>query len=183
MMTLAYCIALRYDDTVGVLDGTAHVGLQLGALHRAVAVDGVDFTVVVEEHAQVVDVALHVMVLPRAADVLRGVALKALPVDVRVYVELAVGIAYAGGPHALSVDFLMVAQGETVFREVEAREAIGDVLPVHEVLGVEDDKSGHGMHGGAGQIVVVAHAQNVGVGEFVVEERVGERAIAIVGGP
>ena len=36
------------------------------------------------------------------------------------------------------------------------------------------------MHGGAGQVVVVAHAQDVGVAELIVEQRVGEGTVSVV---
>ena len=36
------------------------------------------------------------------------------------------------------------------------------------------------MHSGSREIVVIAHADNIGVGELVIEKWVGERAIAIV---
>ena len=169
MVAFAHAVALGDDDALGALHGAAHVGLQLGTLHRAVAVDGVHLAVVVEQHAEVVDVTLHVMVRPRAADVLCGVALQSLAVDVAENVELPVGIAYARCPDALAVDFLVVLQREAVFREVEAVEAVGGELPVHEVLRVEDDQSWHGVHRRAGEVVVVAHAEDVRVGELIVK--------------
>ena len=45
------------------------------------------------------------------------------------------------------------------------------------------DKSRYGVHGGAGKIVVVAHTDDVGVGKLIIEQGVGKRAVAIVGGP
>ena len=107
--------------------------------------------------------------------------MQAFSVDVGKDVELTVGIADAGSPDALTIDFLMVLQGELVVSEVEAIEAIADVLPVHKVLRVEDDQAGNGMHRGAGQIVVVAYTQDVWVAELVVEQGVGKRAVAVVG--
>ena len=188
VVSLAYAAALGNDDALGALHGAAHVGLQLRTLHLAVVVDGVDLAVIVEEHAQVVDAPLHVVVRPRAADVLRRVALQALAVDVREDVELAARIADAGCPDALAVDLATArlrraAEREGRVGEVEAVEAVADVLPVHQVLGVQDDQAGHGVHRRACQVVVVAHAENVGVGELVVEQRVGERAVAVVGRP
>ena len=183
VMAFAHAVTFRNDDALGALDGSAHVGLQFGTLHRAVAVDGVHLAVVVEQHAEVVDIALHVMVRPGASDVLCGVALQALAVDVAEHVELAVGVADAGSPDALSVDFLVVLQREAVLGEVEAVETVGDVFPVHQVLRVEDDQPRHGVHGGAGEVVVVAHAEDVRVGELVVEQGVGKRTVTIVSRP
>ena len=183
VVPLAYPIALGDDDALGALHGAAHVGLQLGALHRAVAVDGVDFAVVVEEHAKVVDIALHVVVGPRPADVPGGVALQALAVDVGEYVELPIGIADARSPDALTVDLAVVLKREGIVGEVKAVEAVAHVLPVDKVLAVEDDQPGHGVHRRACEVVVIAHADDVGIGELVVEQGVGEGAVAVVGGP
>ena len=122
-----------YDDSVCALYGSAHVGLQLSAVHLAVAMYSIYLAVVVEEHAEVVDASLHVVVLPRSAYVFGGVALQPLAVDVREDVELSVGVAYAWCPDALPVDLLVVAQREGVVVEVEAVEAVADVLPVDEV--------------------------------------------------
>ena len=183
MVALPHPVALGDDDALGLFFRTAHVGIEFGAFHRSVAMYGIHLPVVVEEHAQVVDVSLHVVMLPRTADVAGGIALQSLAVDVGEDIELSVGIADTWCPDALTVNLLMVLQRETVVGEVEAVEAIGDVLPVDEVLGVEDNQSGNGMHGGACQIVVVAHPQDVGVAELIVEQGVGERPVAIVGSP
>ena len=39
------------------------------------------------------------------------------------------------------------------------------------------------MHGRAGEIEVIAHANHIVVGKFVVEQRVGERAVTVVRHP
>jgi hypothetical protein len=77
----------------------------------------------------------------------------------------------------------MVFQREAIVCEIKAVEAIGNVLPMHQVFGMKDYQSWHGVHGSAGKIVVVAHAQDVGVAELIIEQRIRERAIAIVGRP
>ena len=128
-------------------------------------------------------ITLHVVVLPRPTDVLRGIALKALAVDVGKDIELAVGITDGWCPDTLTVDLLVVLQRESIVVEVETIKSIADVLPVDEVFGMEDDKSWHGVHCCAGEIVVVAHTEDVRIGELVVEQRVGVRAIAIVSLP
>ena len=82
VMPLTDGIALRDDDTVGALHWTTHVGLQLRTVYLPIFMDGIDLPVVIEKHGEVVDVTLHVMVLPRTTDILGGVALQALAVDV-----------------------------------------------------------------------------------------------------
>ena len=145
--------------------------------------NGIYLSVIVEQHGEVVDAPLHVMMLPRAAYVLGCIALQTLAIDIGKHVELAVGIADGGSPHALAVYLLVVLQRESIVAEIETVEAVSNVLPVHQVLGVKDHQTRHGMHGSARQVVVIAHTQNVGVRELVVEQRVGKRAIAIVGSP
>ena len=183
VVAFAHGITLGNDGALGLVDGTAHVGFQLGAFHLAIAVDGINLAIVVEEHGEVVDASLHIVVLPRSANILRSVALQSLAVHIRIDIELSVGMADAGSPDALSVDLLVVLQCEGIVVEVETVEAVADVLPVHQVFRVEDNQSGHGVHGGARQIVVIAHAEDVGVGELIVEQRIGEGAVAVVGCP
>ena len=48
---------------------------------------------------------------------------------------------------------------------------------------MKDYEPRHSVHGGAGEIVVVSDADNVRVGEFIVEERIGIGSVAIVGAP
>ena len=124
MVPLADAVTLGDDDAVGALHGAAHVGLQLRAMHLAVLMDGVYLPVVVEQHAEVVNVALHVMVRPRPVDVLRRIALQTLAVDVREHIELSVGVADAWCPDALAVYLLMVLQREAILWEVETVEAV-----------------------------------------------------------
>ena len=183
VVALADSTALWDNRAFGLLDRPAHIRLQFGTLHLTIAVDGVNLAIVVEEHAEVVDATLHVMVLPGATDILRGIALQTLAVDIRKHIELSVSIADGRCPDALTVDLLMILQREGIVSEVETVEAVGDILPVHEILRVEDHEAGHGMHRGAGKIVVIAHTQDVGVGKLVVEERVGKRAVAVISRP
>ena len=77
----------------------------------------------------------------------------------------------------------MVLQREGIVSEVETVEAITDVLPVDKVFGMEDNKARYGVHRRAGEIVVIAYSEDVGVGELVVEQRIGERAVTIVSRP
>ena len=145
--------------------------------------DGIHLTIIVEKHAQVVDVAQHILVFPRAVDVLGRIALQPLAVDVGVEIELSVGIADAGCPDALAVGFLLMTQREDIVSKVEAVETIGDVFPIHQIAGMQDHQSWHGMHRCAGKIIVVTHPQDIGVGELVVEQGIGKGAVAVVGRP
>ena len=134
VVTLADSTALGDNRALSLLNGTTHVGLQFGTLHLTISMDGIDLPIVVEEYAEVIDTPLHVMMLPWPADILGGVALQAFAVDVGKDIELAVCIAYGGCPDALTVDLLMILQREGIIREVETVEAVGDILPVHEIL-------------------------------------------------
>ena len=69
MMPLADGIALGNDGALGLLDGTAHVGLQFRTFHFSIAMDGINLAVVIEEHAQIVDLTLHIVVFPGTSDV------------------------------------------------------------------------------------------------------------------
>ncbi len=82
MMSLANTVTLWDDDPIGSLYRSAHIGLQLCTMHLTILVDGVDFAIVIEEHRKVVDVALHIMMLPRATNILRCVALQPLAIDI-----------------------------------------------------------------------------------------------------
>ena len=48
---------------------------------------------------------------------------------------------------------------------------------------MEDDESGHGVHCGACEVVVIAHTEDVGIRELIVEERIGKGAVSVVGRP
>ena len=133
MVTFTHTVALRNDNAVCAFYETAHIGLQFRTVYLAILMDSIDLTVVVKEHAEVVDVALHVMMRPRAVDILCGVTLQTLAVDVREDIELSVGVADSGCPDTLTVYLLMVLQGKLIVREIESVKAIADILPVYEV--------------------------------------------------
>ena len=120
------------------------------------------------------------MVGPWSAYVLGGIALQSLAVDIREHIELSVGIAYAWRPYTLTVYLLAVTQGELVVSKVKTVEAIGYVLPVHKVFRMQYHQSRHGVHSGACQIVVVAHAQYVRVRKLIIEQRVSKCTIAVI---
>ena len=123
------------------------------------------------------------MVLPWTPNILGSIALQALAVDICKHIELPIRIANSRCPDSLTVDLLMVLQRKGIVVEIEAVKAIADILPVHQVLGMEDNESRYGMHRSTGQIVVITHAQDIWVRELVVEERICKGSVTIVSGP
>ena len=110
MMALADGIALRDDRTLRLFDRTAHVGLQFCTLYLAIAMNGIDFPVIIEEYTKVVDTPLHIMVLPRATDILRGITLQALAIDIGKDIELPISISDSRSPDTLAVDLLVILE-------------------------------------------------------------------------
>ena len=74
----------------------------------------------------------------------------------------------------------MILQRKPILREVKAIETVADVLPINKVFRVQDNESWHRVHSSASQIVVITHPNNIGVGEFVIEQGIGKRAVAII---
>ena len=93
--------------------------------------NSIDLAIIIKEHTQVVDTSLHIMVLPRTTNIFRGIALQPLAIDIRIDIELSVGITDARSPDTLSIDLLMVPQRESIIPEVKTVKAITDILPVH----------------------------------------------------
>ena len=73
---------------------------------------------------------------PWPLDVLACKALEAFAVDVGEDIKLSIGISDGRSPDALSVDLLVVLEGECIIGKVESVEAIADILPVDEVARV-----------------------------------------------
>jgi len=48
---------------------------------------------------------------------------------------------------------------------------------------VQDDEARHRVHRSAGEVKIVADANDVRIGKFVVEKRIGVSAVAVVSGP
>ena len=134
MMTFTHAIPLWDNHTVSTLHGTTHVGLQFRAVHLTILMNGINLAVIIEEHTEVIDITLHIMVRPGAADILGRVALQTLAVDVREHIELSVGITDSGCPDTLTVNLLMILQRELIISEVKTVEAVTHVLPVHQIL-------------------------------------------------
>ena len=145
--------------------------------------NGINLPVVIEEHAKVIDITLHIMVYPRTADILRRVALQPLAVDVREHIELSIGIADSRCPDTLTVDLLMILQCEPIIGEVKTVEAVAHILPVHQVLRMQNHQSWHRMHGGTSQIVVITHTDDIWVGKLIIKQRIRKCAVAIIGCP
>ena len=142
---------------------------------------------VVEEPAGIVVVLVHVLHVPlalgvdsRQQDVLAFV-LPVLAVGDEVDIELAIMIVQGGGPLSLGIVVLTVQQVVVVI-VVDLLQGIGTVLPVHEVLTLEQRAAREDVEGGADHIVGVTHADDIGVGEVTVEDGVDEGG-TIVGCP
>ena len=157
------------------------IGIQLvDRVGVSIAGDDVDFAVVVEEHRQVV-LARELVVLPGAVGRLGAEDLQARAVDVGEDVEHPVVIADARRPDAPAVD---VSAFQAIGgAEVEPVDAVAGQFPVHQVPGVQDHQARVHVHRGAGEVIVLADANDVRVFKLLVEERIGVRAVAVVGGP
>ena len=183
MMSLAHSIAFGNDGALRLFDRTTHIGFQFRTLDLAVAMNGIYLPIVVEKHGEIIDTSLHVMMLPGASDVLAGIALQTLAVDIGKDIELAVGITDGRCPDTLPINLLMILQREGIVVEVETVEAIADILPVHKILRMQDDQARHRMHGSTCQIIVITYTKDVGVRELVIEKRIGKCAVAIIRSP
>ena len=140
----------------------------------------IDLAVVIEEDRQVVPSG-QLVALPGTVDRLGAEDLKADAVDVGEDVEHALVIADAGRPDAPAVD---VPAFEPERRaEVQPVHAVADQFPVHQVLGMHDLHRRVHVHGGAGEVVVFADADDIRVLELLVEQRIRVGAVAVVGGP
>ena len=144
--------------------------------------DGV-YLVVVEENGEVVDVALYHYMLPWTTNIVGNISLKSLAVDISKYIEFTFVIADARSPYALTINLFAANKREGRVVEVEAVEAIANLLPVYEVFGMQDVYSWYCVHGSTSKIVVVANTQDVGVRELIIEQRIREGSVAIIGFP
>lgn len=182
MVSLTHCVSCRYDDPFALFDEAAEVRFHLYHPHFVVSVDGVYLPVIVEEDGEVVDVATHVDVLPWTGRIFADENLQAVSVDIGEDIELPVVVADAGSPDTLSIRLFSVLQTEFV-THLEAVETIAQETPVYQILGVEHYDAWRAMHGGAGQVEVITHSDEVGVRKLVVEEGVGKGAVAVVSCP
>ena len=169
MVSFAHHIALFDNDTLGPFDRATHVGLQFGTHHSSVSVDSIDFSVIVKQNAQVVDTSFHVVVFPWAADVLAGEALQPFSVHIGVEIKGSIMMTDTGCPDTLAVNLFTFFQAEGRVVKRVAVETITYVLPVHQILGVEDNEAGHRVHGRTGQIIVIAHTDDVRVRKLIIK--------------
>ena len=183
MVSFTHHVALFDNDTLSSFNRTAHIGLQFGTHHGAVAVDGIDFAIIVEKDAQVIDTSLHIVMFPRTADVLAGKALQSLTVHIGVKIESSVVMTDTGRPDTLAIYFLAILQAESRVIERVTVEAVAHIFPVDQVLGVENDEAGHGVHSRTSQIIVIAHTDDIGVGKLIIEQGIGKRTVAVIGSP
>ena len=109
--------------------------------------------------------------------------LQSLAVDIGKDIELTVGITDGRCPDSLPIDLLMILQREGIVREIKTIEAIADILPVHEILRMQDNQAGYRMHGGACQIIVITHTKNVRIRKLIIEKRIGKRTVTIIRSP
>ena len=179
---LAHARTWRDDLALRAGDDIEQIGGQLSEPDAAVAPHDVGLPVVVEEHRQIVERPLHRRACPRPGGVRGPEQLRRLAVDVAEDVERALVEAEARRPDALPVDALAFFEPERR-AEIQRIERVGEEPPVHQIARVQDRQSGHAVHGRAGQVEILADADEVAVGELVVEQRVGERPVAVVRGP
>ena len=121
------------------------------------------YLVVVEEYREVVDVALYHYMLPWTTNIVGNISLKSLAVDISKYIEFTFIISDARSPYALTINLFAANKREGRVVEVEAVEAIANLLPINKVFGMQDVYSRYCVHGGTSKIVVVANTQDVGV--------------------
>ena len=169
------------QNAIAAVDQCGAVGVQFDNADRARAVYRVDLAVI-EKDREIVQPLLNPIVLPRAARIGRAKHLQSEPIHVGKNVISAFVIAEAGRPDALAVNLFAAFQPE-VGPEIQAVEGISDPPPVHQIARVQDRQTGHGVHGGAGQVIVGADADHVGIRELIVEQRVRVGSVSVVGCP
>src|SRR5690606_23555250 len=110
VVALAHAIAGRDDHPLAAFDHAGQVRLEFHQPYLVVVVDGPYPAVVVEQHRQVVQVALDHRVLPRPGRILRGEHVQAALVDIGEDVEAAIVVAQHRRPDALAVEVLALLQ-------------------------------------------------------------------------
>ena len=92
-------------------------------------------------------------------------------------------IANARRPYTLPVNLFSILKRESVVVKVKPVKAVGHILPVYKVARMKYHKSGNSVHRSSHKVIIIAHAQYVRVGKFIVHQRICKRAVAIVGRP
>ena len=182
MMSLTHRIAFRNHHLAAALYRTAQIRLQLRNGHVAILVHGINLAILIEEHREVVDIAINFMMRPRPLGTIRDIHLQAMPVDIGEDIELAVMISDGRRPDTLSVSLLAIAEIE-IIRIIKAIEAIGRELPIYEILGMENHQSRHTVHRGTRQIVILPYSDNIRVRKLIIKQRVCKGTITIISRP
>ena len=182
MMSLPHRIAFRNHHLAAALYQTTQIGLQLCNGHVAILVHGINLAIIIEEHREVVDIAINLVMRPRTLGTVRDIHLQSMPVDIGEDIELAVMISDGRRPDTLSVSLLAIAEIE-IIRIIKAVEAIGRELPIYEILGMDHYQSRNTVHRGTRQIVILPHSDDIRVREFIVKQRIGKGTITIISRP
>ena len=114
MMSLTHRIAFRNHHLATALYRTAQIRFQLRNGYVAILMHGINLAIVIEEHREVVDIAINFMMSPRSLGTVRDINLQSMSVDVREDIELAVVIADGRCPDTLSVSLLAVSEIEVI---------------------------------------------------------------------
>ena len=182
MMSLTHRIAFRNHHLAAALYRTAQIRLQLRNGHVAILVHGINLAILIEEHREVVDIAINFMMRPRSLGTVRDIHLQAMSVDIREDIELSVVIPNGWRPDTLSVSLLAIAEIE-IIRIIESVETVGRKFPIHQILGMENHQSRNTVHRGTRQIVILPHSDNIRVREFIVKQRICKGTITIISRP
>src|ERR1017187_4234962 len=145
--------------------------VQLDGVYVVGPIYRVDRPVAVKQNGEIVNPLFDPALLPRASRVGGPVNLETKAVHVGEDVIGSLVVTETRRPDAAAVDLLAVFETE-IGAEVQAVKGIANDAPVHQIAGVQNGQPRHGVHGGARQVVVLAHANHVGVGELVVEQGV-----------
>ena len=181
-MAFAHAVFFRDQQPLRPRNNIKQCGIELRDAHIGVSPNHVDSSIVIEQHAQVMEAALHRRACPRALRVRRSKHLRHLAIDVRKNIERAIVIAKARRPDSLAVNALSVFK--TIFgAEVEFVERIRFKVPVDQVARVQHRKPRHHVHRRAQQIEVAADADDIWIGKLIVEDRIRVGPVPVVGSP
>ena len=147
----------------------------------AAAVDHVHAVVLGGEQGHVVEVAVELRPMPGAVFHVGGGEDVGLPGGQagKGYVILAVVVADAGGPGAVAVVALPVAQGELV-AVIQNVVGVAHRLPVDQVRGLHHGAAGGEVHGGAHHVVGVIHPDDVHIRDVGIHHGIGKGLIPAV---
>ena len=181
-MSLTHRITFRNDHLAATFYRTAQIGLQLRNGYVAILVHGINLAILIEEHREVVDIAINFMMRPRTLGTVRDIHLQSMPVDIGEDIELSVVIADGRRPDTLSVSLLAIAEIE-IIRIIQSVEAIRREFPVHQILGMQHHQSRHTVHRSTCQIVILPHSDNIRVRKLIIKQRVCKGTITVISRP